>query len=249
MIRRARFCRRGSTADRVQVRSLGEGLAWHAEDPWSGLRSDTRQAGFTMNAAQVVDPVLVGQLQALPRLAHEAVTTRLSSLASCARARRAKPAPTVHRRFRCQGLPPATSRRRGRRPTGALQLGADGATFNDGIELVISSILQSAGFLYITEIGDGAATEFTMSQYEDRGAALVPLLGCVPPDGDLLTAAKAGTLADPAVREKQARRPDRRWRQDADRPRGERVARHRQARRHRQRLHQVPRFPALASGR
>src|SRR5882724_7360447 len=48
---------------------------------------DTRQAGYTVNADQRVDPVLAGQLQlAAQDLAHEAVTERLATLVPCSTA-------------------------------------------------------------------------------------------------------------------------------------------------------------------
>ena len=117
-----------------------------------------------MNAAQVVNPVLVGQLQAAAHdLAHEAVTTRLSSLASCASSSAGEAcAKQFIADFGAKAYRRPLQDEEAADLLALYKLGADGATFNDGIELVISSILQSAGFLYITEIGDGAATEFTI---------------------------------------------------------------------------------------
>ena len=156
--------------------------------PGQGFVPDTRQAGFTVNAAQVVNPVLVGQLQAAAQdLAHEAVTTRLSSLASCASSSAGEAcAKQFIADFGAKAYRRPLQDEEAADLLALYKLGADGATFNDGIELVISSILQSAGFLYITEIGDGAATEFTnlqcgiAAQLSYLFLGLPPMLTCSP---------------------------------------------------------------------
>jgi len=67
-------------------------------------------------------------------------------------------------------------------------------------------VLQSGSFLYITEIGDNAgASDVTLGNYEMASSLSYLFLGS-PPDGPLLEAARAGTLSDPAERERQARR-------------------------------------------
>src|SRR5205823_12617861 len=87
------------------------------------------------------------------------------------------------------------------------QAGATGATFNDGVELVVNAVLQSASFLYVTELGGAPAKNgvVTLGPYE-TAAAMAYALGGAPPDRPLLDAAAAGKLASPAERDAQARR-------------------------------------------
>ncbi len=68
-------------------------------------------------------------------------------------------------------------------------------------------MLQSAGFLYLTELGEGSAAEgpVNLTNYE-FASALSYLLTSAPPDDELLAKAMAGALSDPNEREAQARR-------------------------------------------
>jgi hypothetical protein len=68
-------------------------------------------------------------------------------------------------------------------------------------------LLQSAGFLYLTELGpeNGAKGSVNLTPYE-LASSLSYLLTSAPPDGELLGKATAGTLSDPNEREAQARR-------------------------------------------
>jgi hypothetical protein len=85
--------------------------------------------------------------------------------------------------------------------------GVDGAAFRDGIELVISAILQSPGYLYITELGgekdEQSATN--LDTYEVASQLAFVLTGTTP-DSELLAAADAEQLATPEQREVHARR-------------------------------------------
>jgi hypothetical protein len=73
-----------------------------------------------------------------------------------------------------------------------------GATtsFSKGIELVVASIMQSADFLYRTELGapDQTGPEITLTPYEVASVLSFIFLGGAPDDG-LYAAAKSGTLA------------------------------------------------------
>jgi hypothetical protein len=73
---------------------------------------------------------------------------------------------------------------------------------------VTRGLLQSAGFLYLTELGDGAAatnTSFEMTPHE-IAASLSYALTSGPPDDELLEQAASGAIAEPAERQAQARR-------------------------------------------
>jgi hypothetical protein len=176
-----------------------------SKSPGQAFAPDTRQGGFTVNAAQIVDPVLIGQLQgAAEDLAHEAVTMRLGSLApcsagdDCARQIIASFGSTAYRR-------PVTSDETADLFT-IYQLAAAGGTFAEGIERVIAAVLQSASFLYVTEIGEQPGkSDVTLSPYEIASSLSYLFVGG-PPDDALLQAARAGSLGDPAERERQARR-------------------------------------------
>jgi hypothetical protein len=87
-------------------------------------------------------------------------------------------------------------------------IGSDGATYEDGVAHVTRGLLQSAGFLYLTELGDGRLTSdgsVVLTSYE-LAASLSYLLTSAPPDDELLAKAKAGALSDAAERGMQARR-------------------------------------------
>jgi Protein of unknown function (DUF1592)/Protein of unknown function (DUF1588)/Protein of unknown function (DUF1595)/Protein of unknown function (DUF1587) len=166
---------------------------------------DTRQSDFTVNTAQTVDPVLAGQYQAAAEtLAHEAVTMRLTSLVPCG---------TLDEACASQFIT-SFGRRAYRRPLTSAEhdallvvyrAGIVGVGFQDGIELVITAVLQSAGFLYVTELGPGGAGLVALDPYE-TASALSYLVTGGPPDDALLTAAAQGALASADGREAQARR-------------------------------------------
>ena len=89
---------------------------------------------------------------------------------------------------------------------GPYHAGADGATYDDGIDMVVRAMLQSAGFLYITEIGDGTAapgTDVTLTPFE-TASVLSYLVTSGPPDDALLGMATSGLLATSAGREPAA---------------------------------------------
>jgi len=166
---------------------------------------DTRQNDFTVNTAQTVDPVLAGQYQAAAEtLAHEAVTVRLGSLVPCGTQDEA-----------CAGqFITSFGRRAYRRPLtnsehdallAVYHAGIVGGGFKDGLELVITAVLQSAGFLYVTELGPGGTGAISLDLYEIASAISYLITGA-PPDDALLAAAAQGALASADGREAQARR-------------------------------------------
>jgi hypothetical protein len=173
---------------------------------------DARQGGFTVNDAQRVDPVLAKQLSAAAdALATEAVANgTLARLAPCAdpQGAGAACAKTFVQTFG------AAAYRRPLTDAEAADLealyaaGADGATYLDGIGLVLRGALQSAGFLYLTELGDGQGpppATFSLGAFE-TASALSFLVAAAPPDDELVAAARAGGLSSADAREREARR-------------------------------------------
>jgi hypothetical protein len=172
---------------------------------------DARQSNYTLNDAQRVDPVLAKQLADAARsLAAEAAQNgTLARLAPCAD-------PTGSAEACAKTFIQTWGAQAYRRPltndeAGALvtvyRAGAGGATYADGIQLIVRATLQSAGFLYLTELGDPAAsgTVVALTPYE-LAASLSYLMAAGPPDQALLDAATSGALATPEGREAQARR-------------------------------------------
>jgi hypothetical protein len=84
--------------------------------------------------------------------------------------------------------------------------GAQGASYADGIELVVRAILQSPGFLYHTEIGDGSGGDSIALTAYELASSLSYLVTAGPPDDVLLSAAASGTLSTPEGREAEIRR-------------------------------------------
>jgi hypothetical protein len=175
---------------------------------------DARQGGYTLNDAQRVDPVLAKQLSAAAgALATEATTNgTLARLAPCAdpQSGGAACAQTFIQSFGAAAY---------RRPLAAAEAadlatlyatGATGAAYLDGIGLVVRGVLQSAGFLYLTELGDAATPPPATASFDltssETASALAFLVAAGPPDAALVTAASAGQLASADGREQQARR-------------------------------------------
>ena len=177
----------------------------------SDFPPDFRQGGFTVNDAQRIDAVVVERLaQAADTLAIEAQRDgTLDRLAPCRRLSRAR---------RCaRNFVTSFGAKVYRRPLvdeeakallALYDVGAEGASYMDGVAHVLRGLLQSAGFLYLTELGDGRASPegtIELSPYE-IASSLSYFLTSAPPDDELLAKAKAGALSDPAEREAQARR-------------------------------------------
>jgi uncharacterized protein DUF1592/uncharacterized protein DUF1588/uncharacterized protein DUF1595/uncharacterized protein DUF1587 len=175
---------------------------------------DSRQGGFTVNDAQRVDPVLAKQLSsAAETLVAEARSNgKLASLAPCSNATSGGEAcaKTFIQSFGAAAYRRALTDDEIAALLTVYHAGADGGAYNDGIDLVVQATLQSAGFLYVTEIGSaasapaaGAVVDLTPSE---TAATLSYLLTSAPPDSTMLTAASAGELGTPEGREKAARR-------------------------------------------
>jgi Protein of unknown function (DUF1592)/Protein of unknown function (DUF1588)/Protein of unknown function (DUF1595)/Protein of unknown function (DUF1587)/Protein of unknown function (DUF1585)/Cellulose binding domain len=89
-------------------------------------------------------------------------------------------------------------------------LAANSATcdipFNDGIQLVVTAMLQSPNFLYRTELGlSGSNGDYTLTPYEVASELSYLIWGSMP-DATLFAAAAAGQLSTPAQIGAQASR-------------------------------------------
>jgi hypothetical protein len=179
---------------------LGVGLPAEAIFP-----PDARQDGFTRNDAQRVDPVFAKQVASVAAALGENAKTRAAELApcpetpateSCARSFVESYGARAYRRQltsdEVEGL------------LGVYRVGAEGSTYADGIGLVVEALLQSAGFLYETEIGDGSARDPIMLAPHELASSLSYLIVGQPPDAELVQASADGSLATPEGREAQA---------------------------------------------
>jgi hypothetical protein len=177
--------------------------------PARGFAPDARQAGFTVNEAQRVDSVLAKQLFAAAEQLAADARGRLDQLApctspddpeACARSFIASFGARSYRR-------PLDDEEAG----GLLELfraGALDASYEDGIELVIRAVLQSGGFMYLTELGTSAPSAdgaIALTEYE-LASSLSYLMTGAPPDDELLAAAARGDLASADTRRDEVQR-------------------------------------------
>jgi hypothetical protein len=166
---------------------------------------DARQDGFTVNDAQRVDNVTAKQIYAAAQELAAEVKANLTTHAPCANMGASD---TCAKTFIA-----AFGQRAYRRPLSVeesaglftvYQTGASGAAYADGIELVATAVLNSAGFLYLTELGSGppasATTAVALTPYE-LASALSYLVTAGPPSDQLLADALAGKLETPEGRQ------------------------------------------------
>jgi len=176
---------------------------------------DSWQGSYTLNDAQRVDPVLAKQLDAaavslvteargngtLARLAP--CTSPTTQGSTCATTFIQSFGKSVYRRALTTDESSALLQ--------VYQVGATSpGTYNDGIDLTVRALLQSAGFLYITELGDSAAAAQAdgtiLLSPNEIATSLAYTLAAAPPDQALLDAAASGKLATADGREQEARR-------------------------------------------
>lgn len=156
---------------------------------------DSRQSGFTVNDAQRVDPVFARQL------AGAAVT-----LAADIRSRVGERAPCTDKTAGAEACATAFIKAFGeqayRRPLAddevqqlliVFRAGFDGGSYDEGVELVVRAMLQSAAFLYHTEIGDAPAATIKLTPYE-LASSISYLIQGGPPSAALMEAARQGKL-------------------------------------------------------
>ena len=167
---------------------------------------DSTQTGFAVNDGQQVDPVLAGQID---DAAHEiaAGAALLPSTAPCADSTNGGAA--CAKSFIATLVPQAYRRPAVQSELDALLVvyhaAADGGAYTDGIQAVIAAVLESPGFLYVTEMGGATGATVTLTDFE-IASELSFLLTGNPPDGALGSAAQAGQLHDPSTRQSHARR-------------------------------------------
>jgi hypothetical protein len=156
---------------------------------------DSRQSGFTVNEAQRVDPVFARQLAGAAETLAADLRLHVGERAPCADpvAGAEACATTFIRTFAEQAY---------RRPLGddevaqlltVFRTAFEGGSYDEGIELTARAALQSAGFLYLTEIGEAPAATVKLTPYE-LAASISYLVQGKPPSAALLEAARAGQL-------------------------------------------------------
>jgi hypothetical protein len=182
-------------------------------DSRQGPHNSPAGAAFTVNDAQRVDPVLADKLDTAAQalVAEARQNGKLAALAPCAdpAGAGAECAKAFLRSFGGKAFrrPLSDEEVEGlvSPPTSAYHVGADGYSYEEGIDLLTRVLLQSAGFLYVTELGDSGAATITLTP-DEIAVQLAYLLTGAPPDDALLQQAAAGALATPEGREAEARR-------------------------------------------
>jgi hypothetical protein len=162
---------------------------------------DSRQSGFTVNEAQRVDPVFARQLaQAAESLAND-LRLHVSERAPCAD-------PAGGADACASAFIRSFGERAYRRPLGedevaqlllVFRTAFDGGSYEEGIELTARAMLQSAGFLYLTEIGEAPGVNIKLTPYE-LASSVSYLVQGRPPSAALLEEARAGNLDTPEGR-------------------------------------------------
>jgi hypothetical protein len=181
----------------------------------SSFPPDARQSNFTVNDAQRVDPVLAKLLSdtAIALVTEARTNGKLAALSPCANPTGggAACAGTFIQSFGAKAYRRALSADE----VTALQTvyaagnaaGVSGGAYTDGIDAIVRAVLQSAGFLYSTEIGATgsapAAGVVTLTPQE-VASTLSFLVTSAPPDDAL--SASGGGLMNADTREQQVRR-------------------------------------------
>lgn len=187
----------------AEYESSAHALVGGTDAVTASFTPDTRQGGYTVNDAQRVDSVLVKQIASAASTLAAQVRTQLNTFAPCADVSTQSEAcaKTFIQSFATKAYRRPLSADEQQKLLDLFHVGADGATFADGVELVATGVLQSAAFLYLTEIGDGKAqSPITLTPYETASAISYLVTGG-PPDAPLLAAAASGALATPAQRD------------------------------------------------
>jgi hypothetical protein len=168
---------------------------------------DARQDGFTRNDAQRVDPVFAKQIAAAAQTLGANAKSRAAELAPCTDSPAGEAcAQTFIETFGAKAYRRPLTEAEASGLLDVYRAGAMGATYEDGVGLVVEAVLQSAGFLYETEIGDGTAFDPIVLAPHELASSLSYLIIGRPPDGALLAAAAAGTLSTPEGRADETNR-------------------------------------------
>jgi hypothetical protein len=176
------------------------------------LPPDARQEDFTPNVDQGAPAQWATALDAAAReIAKETAGARLPTLVPCAA--RANAADRACASEFAEKL----GRRAFRRPLEGAEKTAllaafdagkrDGGSFASGAELVLRALIESPNLLYLSELGEGGApgATVTLTPYEIASLLAYTVRGG-PPDDELLGRAGDGSLLEPRVREREARR-------------------------------------------
>lgn len=157
---------------------------------------DTRQSGYTVNDEQRVDSVLVKQISSAATKLAAQVRAKLDTLAPCQDQTTGAEAcaKTFIQSFATHAFRRPLADDEVQKLVDLFHVGADGGAYADGIELVATGVLQSAGFLYLTETGNNAAgSQVSLTPYE-TASAISYLVTAGPPDAELTAAASNGQL-------------------------------------------------------
>jgi hypothetical protein len=187
-----------------------QALLGTTQSPSQNFPPDSRQAGgFTLNDAQRVDPVLAKALDdaALALVAEARGNNKLATLAPCSNSSTMGQtcAQTFIKSFGAKAYRRQLTSDEVTALTTLYTTGSTGGTYNDGIDLVTRGLLESAGFLYVTQLGSGSGSPLTLTS-DELASNLSYLVSGAPPDQTLLDASTAGSLATADGRETQARR-------------------------------------------
>lgn len=164
---------------------------------------DSRQSGFTLNEAQRVDPVFAGQLAAAASKLAATLRKHLPPSAVCA-----SPTAGVGADSCADGFIRGFGAQAYRRPLAddevaqlmiVFHAAMTGGSYDEGIELVTRAMLQSASFLYLTEIGAAPGAIVQLTPYE-LASSISYLVQGRPPSQALLDKAVAGKLDTPEDR-------------------------------------------------
>jgi hypothetical protein len=182
-------------------------------DARQGPANSPAGAAFTVNDAQRVDPVLADKLDAAAQalVAEARSGGKLAELSPCA-----DPAGggeecaktylrTFGRRAYRRALTDEEVNELTTGPAAAYHVGADGYSYLDGVDLLTRVVLQSPGFLYVTELGDAGGSTVVLTP-DEIAAQMAYLLTAAPPDDALWAQAAAGALATPEGRAAEAQR-------------------------------------------
>jgi hypothetical protein len=182
----------------------------------SAFSADSKQSGYTLNEAQVVASQMAKDLDtaAITLVTEARGNGKLAALSPCSDPVKQGTtcAATFVSTFGAQVYRrPVTAAEAANLAT-VYQAAVTGDTgtspYNDGIDLITRTMLQSPGFLYVTELGPDAPSadpSLTLTPYE-LASTMSYLLTAGPPDQTLLQAAASGELASPDQLEAQARR-------------------------------------------
>ena len=191
-----------------------QALLGTTQTPSQNFPPDARQlAGFTLNDAQRIDPVMAKALDdaALALVTEARTANKFNTLAPCSNPTQAAAAETCARTF----ITSFGAKAFRRAPTttevtdmlALYKAGADnGGTYNEGVDLVTRGMLQSVGFLYVTALGDGTAASPIKLSNDELAANLAFVVAGTPPDQTLIDTSAGGGLATADAREAQVRR-------------------------------------------